>query len=158
MAALEKCRSCHKPVRFVETLKGKLVPIDPDPADNGTIYLGNDGRARYLQTKVAQCRACGCTEKDACSTGLLDLAEQPIGCSWIEPDLCSMCQGKPSLRYVSHFATCPQAAQWRKPGSAAAAVERVRQATRDSIERGSTGIRDALEGGPEAAMERRRPR
>jgi len=30
---------------------------------------------------LIRCRVCGCTEMDAC----------PVGCSWVEEDLCSVC-------------------------------------------------------------------
>jgi hypothetical protein len=40
---LAKCWGCHKPVRFVPTEKGNLMPLDPDPAGQsiGTARLGN---------------------------------------------------------------------------------------------------------------------
>jgi len=138
MADLEKCRSCHKPVRFVETLNAKMVPLDPDPQPNGTIFIGNDGRARYLTKKQRQCRACGCTELTACRTGRQDLLGEPVGCSWIELDLCSECVGRSVQRYVSHFATCPQSAAWRGGSGDADRVARVRAAVEKSIERGET--------------------
>jgi hypothetical protein len=54
---LAKCWGCHKPVRFVPTEKGNLMPLDPDPADHslGTARLGNaslairDGRVHVLR-------------------------------------------------------------------------------------------------------------
>ena len=57
MAELAKCWGCNKPVRFVPTEKGKLMPLDPDPADHslGTARLGNaslairDGRVHVLR-------------------------------------------------------------------------------------------------------------
>jgi hypothetical protein len=157
MAALENCRSCHKPVRFIETLKGATAILDPDPVPNGNVMIGHDGRARFARTKVRQCAYCGCTEQDACPDGQ-DLLGRPKGCCWIEPDRCSACVGREPARYVVHHVTCPDAAAWSKPGSTAAAVGRVRQAARQSNELERTATRDALEGGPEAAMERRRPR
>lgn len=35
------------------------------------------------------CRVCGCTDDDACLT--LDAVNDRVGCSWVEPDLCSAC-------------------------------------------------------------------
>jgi hypothetical protein len=139
MADLEKCRSCHKPVRFVQTLNAKMVPIDPDPADNGTIFIDHDGRARFATCKRRQCRSCGCIEAVACRTGRTNLLGEPEGCHWIEGDLCSECKDRPALRYVSHFATCPQSAAWRDGGDADR-VARVREAVEKSIERNETDI------------------
>lgn len=40
--------------------------------------------ARMARSKVGTCRVCGCTDAEAC----------PEGCVWIEPDLCSECEGE----------------------------------------------------------------
>jgi len=54
-----KCKSCKAKIFFIETSKGKQMPIDADPDEKGNIEI--DG-----------------------------------------------------LKYRSHFATCPQAKEWRK--------------------------------------------
>lgn len=77
MAALQRCRSCQKAVRWVDTVAGRKMPLDPDPTPRGNVVLGWDYRARVLQKKVQQCRVCGCTERDACP-GPFD-----EGCSWV---------------------------------------------------------------------------
>jgi hypothetical protein len=39
------------------------------------------------------CRVCGCNQFSAC----------PFHCSWVEPDLCSSCEGKPAaVRFRLH--------------------------------------------------------
>jgi hypothetical protein len=35
------------------------------------------------QTIVGVCRSCGCTVENGCA----------LGCCWVEPDLCSVCDG-----------------------------------------------------------------
>lgn len=138
MADLHKCKACGAQVLLVETLKGKTVPLDPDPRDDGNVVLDNDGRARWLSRTVRQCRSCGCTEKAACRTaapGLFD-DDTPMGCSWVERDLCSECVGRPVRRYASHYATCANAT-W-KVGTEAERVARTRAAVERSIERGET--------------------
>ena len=46
-------------------------------------YAESKGKPiQYLEER--RCRACDCTEQKAC----------PGGCHWIEPDLCSQCEGK----------------------------------------------------------------
>jgi hypothetical protein len=42
-------------------------------------------------TPTPTCRVCGCTDDDACL--VLDAVGDRVGCSWVEPDLCSACVG-----------------------------------------------------------------
>lgn len=74
---MPNCRSCGAPVRWVETSKGKKMPIDINPNPNGNVIL-IDGVAHYV--------------KD-------DPFEKPE---------------ETAKRYVSHFATCPNAQKHRK--------------------------------------------
>lgn len=39
------CRTCGAAIRFVRTTKGKLIPIDRDPAPNGNIEIVDGGKA-----------------------------------------------------------------------------------------------------------------
>lgn len=39
------------------------------------------GDVKRDRNGLTRCRVCGCTEIDAC----------PVGCSWVEADLCSVC-------------------------------------------------------------------
>ncbi|MCX5495772.1 hypothetical protein OSH11_13745 [Kaistia dalseonensis] len=45
--------------------------------------LAADGHMRLPSLLGPVCCSCGCSEHDACG----------LGCSWVEPDLCSACQG-----------------------------------------------------------------
>lgn len=36
---LSKCRSCKQPILFALTRKGRRIPLDPDPVENGNIRL-----------------------------------------------------------------------------------------------------------------------
>ena len=114
MAQWGKCRSCHQRVLWVKTVNDKPAPLDPEPRPDGNIVAGRDGRARFLKSGVRQCRACGCTETDAC----------PGGCSWVELDLCSSCVKREPRRYVSHFATCPFASSHKRRVAPAARASR----------------------------------
>jgi hypothetical protein len=118
MAQPGKCRSCDKRILWVKTVNGKPAPLDPEPREDGNVVPGWDGHARFLRSGVRQCRACGCTETDACP----GLAGE--GCSWVERDLCSSCVGREPRRYVSHFATCPHRDRHRKRAAVAAGVSR----------------------------------
>lgn len=33
------CRSCGAPIIWARTTGGKLIPVDPDPTDNGNVEL-----------------------------------------------------------------------------------------------------------------------
>lgn len=43
---------------------------------------GPEGAPQVASALGPICRTCGCSERDSC---------QPLGCSWVEPDLCSSC-------------------------------------------------------------------
>ncbi len=45
--------------------------------------LEHEGKPRLPSLLGPVCRACGCSQNDACP---------PFSCSWVEPDLCSACQ------------------------------------------------------------------
>lgn len=79
------CRSCGAPVLWTITVKGKRHPVDPDPHPDGTIKL------------VAG--VAGAAPKSYVMAGL---------------DLVAMREGRTPL-HRSHFATCPHAAQHRRP-------------------------------------------
>lgn len=76
---MANCRSCHRPIRWVETEKGKLMPIDPEPSAAGTILL----RPQIDRKTLA-------------------IVGVPTEAFLGEP------------RYVSHFATCPDADRHRR--------------------------------------------
>lgn len=85
IAQVPRCRSCGALILWARTTKGKRVPIDAGPVENGNIRLayagdGSDPVAHY----------------------------EPPG----QPALPDV---EPEPRYVSHFATCPQAREWRNP-------------------------------------------
>lgn len=76
------CRSCGAPVRWVETERGKPMPIDVDPVANGNIVVRlSDVRRGEVAVVIGPLEALSLTTE---------------------------------ARYVSHFATCPQAETWRR--------------------------------------------
>lgn len=91
MAKLSKtapCRGCGKEIAFIKTVKGKTMPVDPEPVwvsqcAGGSPYLRPDGT--YVTGRIVG---------DAYDT------EDP-DTNLIEA-------------YVSHFATCPEANRFRK--------------------------------------------
>jgi hypothetical protein len=80
------CRSCGAEVRWVITAgEGKEMPIDVVPVENGNLEVVGRAQNRY-GAEVA---------KVACRN----------------PGELSMLDG---VRFVPHFATCPDAADWRR--------------------------------------------
>lgn len=67
------CKSCHAAIDWRKTVKGKNVPLDPEPHPEGNIYIDDQGVAVYAKA------------------------------------------GTFPLMFRSHFVTCPNAAQHRKP-------------------------------------------
>ena len=83
------CRSCAADVRWVRTTAGKLMPLDPDPRDDGNII--DTGR-------TAQGRG----------SGRVPVVE------YVDPDAPTLPGLDPPVRYVSHFATCDDPERWRR--------------------------------------------
>lgn len=78
---LTACEACGAPIRFTRTLKGKAMPLDAEPRDDGNVILvqvDGDTLARVITP----------------TTPLLVTGDLP--------------------RYISHFATCPDAAKFRR--------------------------------------------
>jgi hypothetical protein len=73
-----RCRSCNQEIRWAQTTKGKAIPLDVEPREDGNLVLERDAEGNDI------------------ARGFSPLIHT----------------GKP--RYVSHFATCPQANAWRK--------------------------------------------
>ncbi len=48
----DACRSCGAPILFARTGAGKLLPIDPDPHDNGNVALVGDDRCAVLTVEA----------------------------------------------------------------------------------------------------------
>lgn len=78
-----ECRSCGAPVIWTVTHKGKRMPVDADPVENGNIKLRRDGDRVVAEYPGKE------------HPGLFDDADE--------------------ARYLSHFATCPNAGDWRRP-------------------------------------------
>lgn len=82
-----RCRSCRARVVWVVTTHRKSMPIDADPVPTGNIRMtGRERPNRYGTLKPE-------VEYIDTSALFVDLADEP--------------------RYVSHFATCPNAEEWR---------------------------------------------
>lgn len=88
-----RCKSCQARVVWVITTRGKAMPIDADQVPTGNIRLTGRTRADRYGRSAPEVEY---TEASSLFTEEVD-----------EP------------RYVSHFATCPNAAEHRsRPGGA----------------------------------------
>jgi hypothetical protein len=77
----EKCRNCGRDIRFIKTVKGKTMPVDPDqvrviPTLDGKPYIRPDGV--YVYGRIA-----------------VDADNDP--------------DSEAEKAYVIHLATCPEA-------------------------------------------------
>ena len=71
---MNACRSCGRPVRFVESaVSGRVMILDGEPSDKGNVTIDENGQARVVSTPLDG-----------------------------------------SARYLSHFATCPDAKRFRR--------------------------------------------
>ncbi len=47
------CKSCGAAIRWVRTVSGKAMPLDPEPCPDGNVVIAGDGAALTLANKVA---------------------------------------------------------------------------------------------------------
>lgn len=83
----KKCRSCGKSVIWVETEKGRMMPVDETPTETGNIIIviGPDmGKTTAHYESKEETKARLRSPEPAARTA-----------------------------FTSHFATCPQADKWR---------------------------------------------
>lgn len=80
------CRSCQAPIMWTRTTAGELMPLDLDPVSGGNVVLTGHHVEGKQGGLVPQCK--------------------------VEPPTLSLFDE--AVRYVSHFATCPEANTWRK--------------------------------------------
>lgn len=84
---MSRCRSCGQRIVWVWTEAGKRMPVDPDPVQDGNVRsLRGDGQ--LFESALVEV-----VPRDSGDT-LFGAVTEP--------------------RYVSHFATCPQAADHRR--------------------------------------------
>lgn len=86
-----RCKSCQAPIRWGRTEKGKGVPLDPEPVSDGNLLLDPDAGMVLV--------------------GGNPVAELPVRHLRRGED-----PGPDATRYRSHFATCPDADDWRGQG------------------------------------------
>jgi hypothetical protein len=98
-----RCRSCHAEIWFGLTAKGKRMPIDPQPCEEGNVILDVVERALTTLATMDDPAARALTERQPPPVRTLHKGEA------IDPDV---------PRYRSHFATCPNAERHRRKAPA----------------------------------------
>jgi hypothetical protein len=91
---LSHCRSCGEPIIWTITTNGKRMPVDADPVVAPRGFRIDE------------------TQLDSAQMGFNDDDLKP------GKDVLALFTGEPypgELLYISHFQSCPQATQWRKP-------------------------------------------
>jgi hypothetical protein len=91
-----RCRSCEAPIWFGLTAKGKRMPLDPAPVEDGNVVMD---RLEQVMDQLAGADESG-PGQALPHIRVLSKGELP------DPDV---------ARYVSHFATCPKADRHRRP-------------------------------------------
>lgn len=98
-----RCSSCHRPVWWGRTRAGKLMPLDPEPVEDGNVVLEHlvDDDERALRALAGVTLAGEGPTPTPGPPAVRVLRQDEL----LAPDV---------PRYVSHFATCPQAAHHRR--------------------------------------------
>ncbi len=100
------CRGCHRLVAWLTTPAGKRTPVDPEPHRGIVLGRGVAARAQDAAAVVRGYRTNGEAVRILeISTAAVDLPEG----------------AEIATVYVSHWATCPEAHQFRKSPAASAA-------------------------------------
>jgi len=82
------CRGCGKPIAFIKTKNGKSIPVDPEPVK----FIPSNDYDKFVQAD------------GTVQTGMRARSE----------DFNEASQGILEEGYVSHWATCPAAEDFRK--------------------------------------------
>jgi hypothetical protein len=86
----DKCRSCGAAIEWAVTERGKRMPVDAEPVEDGTILLSHKVMG---EPPVATVQSKAQIEQARSEAAHL---------------------GQPHRLFKSHFATCPQSNRWRK--------------------------------------------
>ena len=87
---MPNCKTCRAEIRWAVTVNGKKIPIDAAPAAGGNITLSERAKQAPIAVMLD-------AQGNAPLPALQPSAEAP--------------------RYTSHFATCPDAENYRKAGA-----------------------------------------
>lgn len=98
-----RCRSCSAPIWFGLTLKGKRMPIDPTPVEDGNVVIVE--MERRMEAQVANLGRGGAAHATEGAGDELPRVRVLRAGEHVPVDL---------PRYVSHFATCPEAQRHRR--------------------------------------------
>lgn len=101
------CRSCEAPIIWTRTTRGELMPIDADPVPDGNVVL----TGRQVESRTG-----GYVPESKVEAATITLFDDG------------------ATRYLSHFATCPHAGEWRRAPAQLHSVE-----SRDAARRAEPG-------------------
>jgi hypothetical protein len=95
VASSPRCRSCGAPIWFGLTAKGRKMPMDPTPVEDGNVVMDR------LEQVMDQIAGAGPDGPGQALPHVRVLAKGEA----VDPDV---------PRYVSHFATCPASERHRR--------------------------------------------
>lgn len=87
------CQACKAPILWVKTEGDRMMPLDPEPNDEGNIIILAGVRAQSHIGEVPVVR-------------VFPDAQPTLGEEELSID---------GRRYMTHFATCPRADRFRRP-------------------------------------------
>lgn len=91
-----RCSACHAVIWFGLTAKGKRMPLDPTPVDDGNVVIERVDAVIGTNAEVALPRVRVLRKDDVV--------------------------GRDTPRYVAHFVRCPAADRFRRPAAKAVAA------------------------------------
>jgi hypothetical protein len=83
---MSTCGSCGARIRWATTVNGRRMPVDDDPVPDGNLVLSDPAPGAYA----------------------------PAVSQYVEPDQPTLFGDHDAPRFVSHFATCPDANKHRR--------------------------------------------
>lgn len=56
---MAKCSSCNAPITWIKTVRGRSMPIDPTPCEDGNLILTHAGAMMVSKARAAEYWAAG---------------------------------------------------------------------------------------------------
>jgi hypothetical protein len=101
---MSECKSCGAELEWARTVEGHRIPLDKVPVPDGNILFD------YMPTGAVDVPACSSEQRPE-----MRLVARVLTAKELERLRDDALPGLTPRLYKSHFATCPDAARYRKP-------------------------------------------